>query len=81
MKFPVFGRRPAPARPTSPSALSGHGAVLDHLRRVETEQPFARPSLVGRLLFDMTRKMIATDRGARLEDLLAILASTGGFVR
>lgn len=53
--------------------------MLAHLRRAEAEQPLARPQLVGRLLFDMICKMIATERGVRMEDLLAILASSGGF--
>lgn len=86
MKLPIFGRRPAPpqahpASPTTPtgSAIQGHTAVLTHLRRIEAEQPFARPQLVGRLLFDMICKMIATERGVRMEDLLAVLASSGGF--
>lgn len=88
MKQPVFGRRltppgqVAPSAPTGPvnqAASQGHNAVLDHLRRVEAEQPLARPQLVGRLLFDMTCKMITTDRGVRMEDILAILAANGGF--
>ncbi|KFC74536.1 hypothetical protein FG93_01122 [Bosea sp. LC85] len=53
--------------------------MLDHLRRIEATQPLARPQLVGRILFDMVGKMIANDRGVRMEDLLAILASCGGF--
>ncbi|MER9301251.1 hypothetical protein NKI38_33200 [Mesorhizobium sp. M0621] len=88
MKLPVFGRKTSSSPQTSPSppagggdseAHPGHRAVLAHLRRTEGEQPLARPQLVGRLLFDMICKMIANDRGVRMEDLLAILASTGGF--
>jgi hypothetical protein len=89
MKLPFFGRKPSSSPQTSPSppagggngeAHPGHRAVLDHLRRTEGEQPLARPQLVGRLLFDMICKMIANGgHGVRMEDLLAILASTGGF--
>lgn len=88
MKLPFFGRKPSSSPQTSPSppasggngeAHPGHRAVLDHLRRSEGDQPLVRPQLVGRLLFDMICKMIANDRGVRMEDLLAILASTGGF--
>lgn len=53
--------------------------MLEHLRGIEAAQPLARPQLVGRILFDMVSKMIADDRGVRMEDLLAILASCGGF--
>jgi hypothetical protein len=53
--------------------------MLERLRENEGERPLQRPQLVGRLLFDMFCKMIASDRGVRIVDLIAILASTGGF--
>lgn len=87
--MPIFGRRTSPPPPRQPppsppaeqrvDAPLGHRNVLDHLRKVEGTEPLARPQLVGKLLFDLFTQMIATDRGVRIEDLIAVLASTGGF--
>lgn len=87
MKQPVFGRKQSsqqdPPRPSNEAASGGthpgHAAVLRNLRESEGEKPFQRSQLVGNLLFDMTCKLIASDRGVRVEDLLAILASNGGY--
>jgi hypothetical protein len=83
MRRPMFGRRttatPPPAPPQSERADSGHAAVLARLRATDAGDPLARPQLAGRILFDFTYRMIQNERGARIEDLLAILASTGGF--
>lgn len=57
----------------------GHGNVLGHLRRHEAEVPLQRPQLAGRILFDLVCKLISGERGVRIEDALAVLASNGGY--
>ncbi len=86
MKKPIFGQRPSQQTPpSSPSAgergknAPGHSQMLAYLRDIEAREPLKRSQVVGGLLFDMVCKMIANDRGVRMEDLIAILASTGGF--
>ncbi len=83
--MPIFGRKgmsqspppppPSPAVPTAP----GHAAVLARLRESDADNPRIRLNLAGRVLFDLVYQMISNDRGARIEDMLAILASTGGY--
>lgn len=87
MKIPFFNRKPKSVRQEPPrlstdignSAVDPHRMVLDQLRAVEAEQPHARAQLAGKLLFEGVCKLVADERGARMEDILAILASGGGF--
>lgn len=82
MRFPLFGRKPAapPPPPPSPSATPGHDAFLHYLREHEAAEPLQRAQVAGRVLFDHVYGIAASpERGARIEDLLAILASAGGF--
>lgn len=87
MRIPIFGRKPATptppateaAAPDDRAASPGHAAVLAHLRQIETAEPLARAQLAGRVLFDLVYQMISNERGARIEDMIGILASTGGF--
>jgi hypothetical protein len=70
------------AQPTDVKAANagrGHQAVLNHLRNIEAEEPFARPQFVGKILFDMVCNMVAEEGRVRVEDVFAILASVGGF--
>lgn len=82
----VFGRKkpaaqPAPTAPASePDPAIGHIRLLRHLRENENEDPLQRPRIAGQAIFDFIYRTIAHEgRGARIEDLIAILASCGGF--
>lgn len=86
MQRPIFGRKglggaPAPLSLTPPDEPPhpGHQAALAHLRQLAAEGPLARPRHAGRILFDFVYQTIAEEDGARPEDLLAILAATGGI--
>lgn len=82
MRRPIFGRRTEAASPPPPSGAPvhpGHAAVLTHLRQIEGSDPLARLQLAGRIVFDLTCDIIKTERGVRIEDAVAVLASTGGF--
>ena len=51
----------------------------DDLHQIETQPPLARAQFVGRILFDMVCNILATNSQVRIEDLLSILASNGGY--
>ena len=76
----MFGRRTSP--PAQPSGggsdQPGHANVLALLDREEQEKPLQRVQLTGRILFDLACQVVADDKGVRLENLLALLASVGG---
>jgi hypothetical protein len=82
----IFGRKKA-APSSSPSTagpkhgdLPGHDAVLRHLRQLDAADPVQRLQLSGTIVFDLVYRMVATpEKGARIEDLLAILGSVGGY--
>lgn len=74
----VFGRKGV-AQPAQDNSMQGHQAVLDHLRRQEAEKPLQRAQLAGRIVFDLVYRMLASERGVRIEDLIAVLASNGGY--
>jgi len=57
----------------------GHAALLQHLKDMEAADPLIRIKLAGRIVFDMVGNMLRGERGVRIEDLLGVLASTGGF--
>lgn len=80
----VFGRKgvasPGAVASSDPRMTApGHSHVLGHLDREEAADPLMRPRLAGRILFDLTCKMINSERGVRIEDALAALASNGGY--
>jgi len=77
MRLPFFGKKPA-APPSEDPKDPGHRAVLNHLRTLDATQPEARLQLAGTILFDLVYQMIKNERGARIEDFLAILGSVGG---
>jgi hypothetical protein len=56
----------------------GHQAVLRHLAEKEGEDPGIRERLAGTVLFDLAYQLLQDDRGVRIENLLAMLASVGG---
>lgn len=80
----IFGRKKvaAPAGPSNPSNNNdkhpGHAAVLHHLRAEEQADPGVRERLAGAVIFDLACQLLNSDRGVRMEDLLAMLASVAG---
>lgn len=76
----MFGRRksPPPAPPAPDQGGPGHSHVLALLDREEHEKPLQRVQLAGRVLFDLACQIVADGNGVRIENLLALLASTGG---
>jgi hypothetical protein len=82
---PIFGRKKAAAPPPSPPPgpergdLPGHEAVLRQLRALDATDPERRLQVGGMVVFDLIYQMVATaEKGARIEDVLAILGSVGG---
>jgi hypothetical protein len=91
----MFGRKkvqppsPPPPPPSSagggdgadPAAHPGHQAVLRHLAEREKQEPLVRAQVAGGVLFDLFVRLLASgDRGVRIEDLIAALASIGGHL-
>jgi len=83
--MPLFGRRNTATPPPPPPPGSergdnpGHEAVLRHLRALDASEPERRLQMGGAVVFDFVYQMVATsEKGARIEDLLAILGSVGG---
>lgn len=88
----MFGRKkvqppsPPPPPPSAggeggaPHDHPGHQAVLRHLGEREKEEPLIRAQVAGGSLFDLFARLLASDRGVRIEDLIAALASIGGHL-
>jgi hypothetical protein len=80
----VFGRKRVspPTGPASPfdeeKQQPGHQAVLRHLREKEKTEPGLRERLAGGIVFDIAYELLKDERGVRIENLLAVLASVGG---
>ncbi len=80
----IFGRKnvAAPTGPTPPSKKvdknPGHQAVLHQLREEEKSDPGVRERLAGAVIFDLSCQLLNSERGVRMEDLLAMLASVAG---
>jgi hypothetical protein len=80
----IFGRKKAapPPPPTSGPQQGGpgHEAVLNHLRTLDATDPQRRLQVGGMVVFDLIYRMVAKpEKGARIEDVLAILGSVGGY--
>lgn len=86
----MFGRKkvqpPSPPPPPPPPSAEdprdhpGHQAVLRHLGEREKEEPLIRAQVAGGALFDLFARLLASERGVRIEDLIAALASIGGHL-
>ena len=75
----VFGRKGTGA-PAEDDGLRGHRAVLEHLAREEHDKPLQRAQVTSGLLFDQVYQWLASpEKGTRIEDLLGLLASNGGY--
>ena len=78
MKPPVFGRKQTSSA-TPPDRDAGHAAVLRRLDEEDRTDPTVRLKLAGDVVFDLLYRILANERGARIEDMLGILGATGGF--
>ena len=56
----------------------GHQAVLRHLLEREKTEPGVRERLAGAIVFDLAYDIMKDERGVRIENMLAMLASVGG---
>lgn len=74
-----FGKKNVAPPVPSADPLEGHRHVLAHLAREEAEKPLQRAQVAGHIVFDLIFRILQTDRGCRIEDLVATLAATGGF--
>ena len=69
---------PAPQKPAEP----GHEALLRHLDEKDAADPAARLQIAGKAIFQLACKSLeglGGRQGVRVEDLLALLGSTGGY--
>jgi hypothetical protein len=83
----LFGKR-ASSQPQSPPgpapidrlirALGGNQKILDSVRSDAANDPQGLLRVAGAVLFDNVYQLTKDNRGARIEDILAILASVGG---
>ncbi len=78
-----FGRKKTSTDRDTPEnnhteSQSGHEAVLRYLDDREKSEPGARERLAGAVVFDLALQLLNDDRGVRLENLFAMLASVGG---
>ena len=56
----------------------GHQAVLRHLLEQEKVEPGIRERLAGKILYDFTYELMKDERGVRIENMIAMLASVAG---
>ena len=83
--MPLFGRKkaapsPSPSTPGPERGGPGHENVLRHLRALDATDPQQRLQLGGMIVFDLIYYMVAeAEKGARIEEILAILGSVGGY--
>jgi hypothetical protein len=83
IRVPIFGKKKVAAPPSPPGPEGrdspGHEAVLRHLRTLDATEPERRLQMGGMIVFDLICQMVTTPgKGARIEDVLAILGSVGG---
>lgn len=71
---------PSPSTPGPERGGPGHENVLRHLRALDATDPERRLQVGGMVVFDLVYQMVAeAEKGARIEDILAILGSVGGY--
>lgn len=64
--------------PEDQKSQPGHQAVLRHLLEKEKTEPGIREQLAGKILYDFTYELMKDERGVRIENMIAMLASVGG---
>ncbi|APE27277.1 hypothetical protein [Aurantiacibacter gangjinensis] len=76
----VFGRKGTTAANVKarPGVPDGHRHVLELLDREEADKPHQRAQMAGRILFDLSLRMMNDERGVHVDSLVAALASCGG---
>ena len=59
----------------------GHQATLHHLREREQEEPLIRMEVAGTVFFDLFYRLLQgeSERGVRIDDLVAALARSGAI--
>lgn len=76
----MFGRKGL-GQPSPPSPpVDGREWVLAHLRPTDQPGSMDYAQVLGRQLFDDCYKVMQSDRGVRIEDMVAMLASVGGHL-
>jgi hypothetical protein len=60
----------------------GHQAMLRHLQEREQDEPLIRMEVAGTVVFDLFYRLLQGEgeRGTRIDDLMAALASLGGHL-
>ena len=53
----------------------GHRAVLQHLQEREQSEPGIRERVAGSIFYDFSCGLMKDERGVRIEDMIAMLAS------
>ena len=64
--------------PGDQKSQPGHQAVLRHLLEQEKTEPGIRERLAGKILYDFAYELMKDERGVRIENMIAMLASVGG---
>lgn len=76
MRLSLFGRKTSQAA----AGVDGdHSSVLARLAEEDKKDPVVRLRLAGQVLFSGVCRMVTTEKGVRIEDVLGILGATGGF--
>ncbi len=76
----VFGRK-GPSNPQPPAApMDGRAWAQEHFKRNEQPGSLGYGQSIGLRLFDEAYNSMKNERGVRIEDIVAMLASVGGHL-
>ncbi len=76
----VFGRK-GPGSPQPPAApIDGRAWAQEHFKRNEQPGSMGYAHSIGLRLFDEAYHAMKSERGVRIEDIVAMLASVGGHL-
>ena len=75
----VFGRKRV-GTPAPPAPRDGRQWIIDRLQPTDQPGSMEQAQVRGLKLFDDAYGMMKTDRGARIEDMAAMLGSVGGHL-